>query len=148
MFLFFIGTLHYQLIINRLKQIKMTLQETYLNDLVFNIKHWNKEVKSHRKEIEKFEKKLAEVSQRNNAVEVKQGIEQFQNRLIVEKEVIDTLSHNLRAKKKELLNADKTKEIDGSLKKSLSPIRDKVKTFTKLNKELQHEISDFFLEWL
>jgi len=126
----------------------MEAQEKYLDNLIFNLKIWNKDVKSHRSQLSKFEEKLQEVSERNNGLEVKQGVEQFQNRIIVENEVIDTLSHKLKAKKKELLNADKTQDIDGSLKKSLSPIREEVKTFTKLNQELQHEISDFFMEWL
>lgn len=126
----------------------MEAQEKYLDNLIFNLKIWNKDVKSHRSQLNKFEEKLQEVSERNNAVEVKQGVEQFQNRIIVENEVIDVLSHKLKEKKKELLSADKTKDIDGSLKKSLSPIRDEVKVFTKLNQEFQHEISDFFMEWL
>ena len=148
MFFLVVLSLHYkekQLII---KTKKMEAQEKYLDNLIFNLKIWNKDVKSHRNQLNKFQEKLQEVSERNNGLEVKQGVEQFQNRIIIENEVIDTLSHKLKAKKKELLNADLNSEVDGSLKKSLGPIREEVKVFTKLNQELQHEISDFFMEWL
>lgn len=126
----------------------MDIKETYLDDLAFNVKGWNKEVKSHKKQLKKFEKKLGEVSQRNNALEVKQGLESFQNRIIVEREVMDNLSHKLKQKRNEILNADKSLELDGTIKRSLSPLRDEMKVFTKLNSELQHEMTDFFLEWL
>ena len=67
----------------------MDAKEQYLHDLMFHVNVWNKEVLSHKAHIEKFQHKLEEVAQRNNAAEVKQGIEHFQNRLIRENEVID-----------------------------------------------------------
>jgi hypothetical protein len=67
--------------------------------------------------LNKLDKKLGEVSQRNNAKEIIQGVESFQNRIIREREVIDELSHNLKLKRKEILSADRTLEIDGSIKK-------------------------------
>lgn len=126
----------------------MDAKEQYLHDLMFHVNVWNKEVLSHKAHIEKFQHKLEEVAQRNNAAEVKQGIEHFQNRLIRENEVIDTLSHKLNVKMDDLVNADRTQEIDGSLKRSLSPIREEMKVFNKLNQEMKEEILDFFDKWL
>ena len=47
----------------------MDIKETYLDDLAFNLKVCNKDVKSQKKQLKKFDKKLREVSQRNNTKE-------------------------------------------------------------------------------
>ena len=120
----------------------------YLSDLKFNLKIWKKDLRSHKKQLKKFEDKLEEVSSRNFEIEAKSGIESFQNRIIREKEVIDDLVHRINVKMDEVKNADKSLDIDGTLKKRQMPMRDDMTVYTKLHYELKESMMDFFLKWL
>ena len=120
----------------------------YLDDLMFNLKVWRRDLKSQKKQIRKFERKIEEISARNFEIEAKQGIESFQNRIIRENEVIDQLLHRINVKMDEVKNADKSLNIDGTLKNSQRPLSDEMKIFVKLHYELKEDMMDFFLRWL
>jgi len=120
----------------------------YLDDLMFNLKVWRRDLKSQKKQIRKFERKIEEISARNFEIEAKQGIESFQNRIIRENEVIDQLLHRINVKMDEVKNADKSLNIDGTLKNRQRPLSDEMKIFVKLHYELKEDMMDFFLRWL
>lgn len=120
----------------------------YLDDLMFNLKVWRRDLKSQKKQIRKFERKIEEISARNFEMEAKQGIESFQNRIIRENEVIDQLLHRINVKMDEVKNADKSLNIDGTLKNRQRPLSDEMKIFVKLHYELKEDMMDFFLRWL
>ena len=66
----------------------METKLVYLSDLKFNLKVWKEELRFHRKEMEKFEKKLESIAKRNLGIEAMAPLEGFQNKIIREKEVI------------------------------------------------------------
>ncbi len=126
----------------------MEVKKAYLSDLMFNLNIWRRDLKSQKKQMKKFQRKLEQISSRNFEQEAKQGIEQFQNKIIIEKDVIDKLLHRINVKKDEIKNADTSLEIDGTLKKRQLPIQKEMKTYVKLHYELKEEMMDFFLKWL
>ncbi len=126
----------------------METKIVYLSDLKFNLKIWKKELRFHRDEMEKFEKKLEEIARRNLGTKAMAPLEGFQNRIIREKEVIGELLQRIR-KKRNILNAvNMTEEIDGRLRNEQTSLRDDMKTYIKLHYELKEELMDYFLKWL
>ena len=63
----------------------METKLVYLSDLKFNLKVWKEELRFHRKEMEKFEKKLEDIAKRNLGIEAMAPLEGFQNKIIREK---------------------------------------------------------------
>ena len=76
----------------------METKIVYLSDLKFNLKVWKKELRFHRDEMERFEKKLEDVAKRNLGVKAMTPLEGYQNRIIREKEVIGRLLQRIRLK--------------------------------------------------
>ena len=78
----------------------METKLVYLSDLKFNLKVWKAELRFHRKEMEKFEKKLEAVASRNPGVEAMAPLEGFQNKIIREREVIGRMLQRIRMKRR------------------------------------------------
>lgn len=135
-------------IINLNSDIAMEVKLVYLSDLKFNLKVWKKELRFHRNEMEKFEKKLEEIAQRNLGNDAMAPLEGFQNRIIREKEVIGRLLQRNRMKRKIIDTADISEEMDGRLRNQQTSLRDDMKTYIKLHYELKEELMDYFLKWL
>jgi hypothetical protein len=126
----------------------METKIVYLSDLKFNLKVWKRELRFHRDEMERFEKKLEEIAKRNLGIKAMAPLEGFQNRIIREREVIGQLLQKIR-KKRNILNAvNMTEEIDGRLRNQQTSLRDDMKTYIKLHYELKEELMDYFLKWL
>ncbi|MEN8187724.1 MAG: hypothetical protein ABFR05_11395 [Bacteroidota bacterium] len=126
----------------------MEVKLVYLSDLKFNLKVWKKELRFHRNEMEKFEKKLEDIAQRNLGNDAMAPLEGFQNRIIREKEVIGRLLQRNRMKRKIIDTADISEEMDGRLRNQQTSLRDDMKTYIKLHYELKEELMDYFLKWL
>lgn len=126
----------------------METKIVYLSDLKFNLKVWKKELRFHRDEMERFEKKLEDVAKRNLGVKAMTPLEGYQNRIIREKEVIGRLLQRIRLKLKIVDVVDLDEEIDGRLRNQQTTLRDDMKTYIKLHYELKEELMDYFLKWL
>lgn len=126
----------------------METKLVYLSDLKFNLKVWKEELRFHRKEMEKFEKKLESIAKRNLGIEAMAPLEGFQNKIIREKEVIGRMLQRIRMKKKIIATADLSEELDGRLRNQQTSMRDDMKTYIKLHYELKEDLMDYFLRWL
>lgn len=126
----------------------METKLVYLSDLKFNLKVWKEELRFHRKEMEKFEKKLEMIAKRNLGIEAMAPLEGFQNKIIREKEVIGRMLQRIRMKKKIIETADLSEELDGRLRNQQTSMRDDMKTYIKLHYELKEDLMDYFLRWL
>lgn len=126
----------------------MEVKLVYLSDLKFNLKIWKRELKFHREEMDKFEKKLEIISVRNLGYEAMIPLEGFQNKIIREKEVIGKLLQRIRGKMKIVDTADLSEELDGRLRNQQTSLRDDMKTYVKLHYELKEALMDYFLRWL
>ncbi|MDN3644177.1 hypothetical protein QWY87_15795 [Lutimonas halocynthiae] len=126
----------------------METKLVYLSDLKFNLKVWKEELRFHRKEMEKFEKKLESIARRNLGIEAMAPLEGFQNKIIREKEVIGRMLQRIRMKKKIIATADLSEELDGRLRNQQTSMKDDMKTYIKLHYELKEDLMDYFLRWL
>jgi hypothetical protein len=126
----------------------MQTKVLYLSDLKFNLETWRRELKFHFNEMDTFQEKLEEIASREFSKEAMAPLESFENRIMIEKNVISKLAHRCKAKMKNVYRADLQEEIDGRLKNEQSTLRDDMKTYIKLHYELKEEMMDYFLEWL
>jgi hypothetical protein len=126
----------------------METKLVYLSDLKFNLKVWKAELRFHRKEMEKFEKKLEAIAKRNPGVEAMAPLEGFQNKIIREKEVIGRMLQRIRMKRKIIESGDLSEEMDTRLRNQSTSMRDDMKTYIKLHYELKEDLMDYLLRWL
>lgn len=126
----------------------METKLVYLSDLEFNLKVWKEELRFHRNEMEKFEKKLENIASRNLGNEAMAPLEGFQNKIIREKEVIGRMLQRIRMKRKIIQTTDLGEEMDGRLRNQQTSMRDDMKTYIKLHYELKEDLMDYFLRWL
>lgn len=126
----------------------METKIVYLSDLKFNLKVWKRELRFHRKEMKRFEKKLEEIAKRNLGIKAMAPLEGFQNRIIREKEVIGELLQRIRRKRKIIDAVNLDEELDYRLRNEQTTLRDDMKTYIKLHYELKEELMDYFLKWL
>lgn len=126
----------------------METKLVYLSDLEFNLKVWKEELRFHRAEMEKFEKKLESIAKRNLGIDAMAPLEGFQNKIIREKEVIGRMLQRIRMKRKIIKTTDLDEELDGRLRNQQTSMRDDMKTYIKLHYELKEDLMDYFLRWL
>jgi len=126
----------------------MEIKLVYLSDLRFNLDVWKQELKFHKNEMEKFEKKLEEIASRKLGNDAMAPLEGFQNKIIREKEVIDKILQRIRIKRRLVEAADLNEDIDGRLRSQQTTISDDMKIYIKLHYELKEDLMDYFLRWL
>lgn len=126
----------------------METKLVYLSDLKFNLKIWKEELRFHRNEMEKFEKKLEDIARRNLGIEAMAPLEGFQNKIIREKEVIGRMLQRIRRKRKIIETTDLNEELDGRLRNEQTTIKDDMRTYIKLHYELKEDLMDYLLRWL
>lgn len=118
----------------------------HLSDLDFNLRTWRRELKFHYGEMEQFENKLEEISSRDlmkNAA----LLEQFQNRITIEKEAINKLLDRTKFKLLDLERADDHTEAS-YVHHNDSALQEDMKTYIKMHYELKEEIMDYLLRLL
>ncbi len=126
----------------------MEIKLVYLSDLKFNLKVWKRELRFHRDELTKFEKKLEDIASRNLGNDAMAPLEGFQNKIIREKEVIGRMLQRIRRKRNFLKSADLSETLDGRLRNEQTTLKDDMKTYIKLHYELKESLMDYFLKWL
>jgi len=126
----------------------MQTKVAYLSDLKFNLDTWKRELKFHKDEMENFEDKLEEIALREYNTRALKPLENFQNRIMIEKDVISKLIHRINNKMKNIANADFKESIDGTLQNEQHTLRDDMRTYIKLHYDLKEEMMDYFLQWL
>ena len=120
----------------------------YLSDLKFNLETWKRELKFHKNEMETFEEKLEEIASREIGNRALKPLESFQNRIMIEQDVISKLIHRCNNKMKNINKADYDENIDGRLQNEQHTLRDDMRTYIKLHYDLKEEMMNYFLEWL
>ena len=126
----------------------MQTKVLYLSDLKFNLETWKRELRFHFNEMDTFQEKLEEIASREFGMKAMVPLEQFQNRIMIEKDAISKLMHRCKAKMKKINHVDYNEEIDGRLQHQQSTLKDDMKQYIKMHYELKEEMMDYFLKWL
>ena len=99
-------------------------------------------------ELELFQQKLEEITSREPIGKSSLELENFQNRIMIEKDAIRKLLHRCRAKLGNLHSADHYKNVDGQLQYEKRSLYDDLKHYIKLHYEFKEAVMDFFLKWV
>lgn len=126
----------------------MQVEAVYSSDLSFNLEIWKRELKFHMSELDMFQQKLEEISSREYIDKSSFRLENFQNKIMIERDAIGKLLHRCRAKLGNLHSADHYKNVDGQLQYEKRSLYDDLKHYIKLHYEFKEAIMDFFLKWL
>jgi ASC-1-like (ASCH) protein len=104
----------------------------------------------YKEEIKIFERQLEQLLNKNPVDEVCPRVEQFQNKFILQKEIIDHLKHDLNVSEKQL--ASFASELSGMGLESIkmdnhTKLRERMATFRKLYTEMKTEFRWFEADW-
>lgn len=126
----------------------MQTKVSYLSDLKFNLDTWRRELRFHFNEMDTFEEKLEEIAAREFDKRAMLQIEQFQNRIEIERNEISKLMHRCKNKLNNLNVVDLNESIDGRLLFEQKPLKDDMRQYINLHYDLKEEMMNFFSEWL
>jgi len=116
------------------------MPETVMNlsDLRFNLETWRRELRFHFDEMDTFQDKLEEIVGREISHDGKKSLENFQNRIMLEKAAISKLKHRCRS---QLRN-----KLVESFEDSGKNLGEDMRTYIKMHYDLKEEMMDFFAE--
>jgi len=126
----------------------MQAKVSYLSDLKFNLETWKRELRFHFNEMDTFEEKLEEIASREFGKQATVPLENFQNKIMIEKNAISKLMHRIRNKMANINNADFNENIDGRLQNEQHTLKDDMRTYIKMHYDLKEDMMDYFREWL
>ena len=121
---------------------------SYLSDLRFNLETWKRELRFHFNEMDTFQEKLEEIAGREFDKRAMKRIENFQNRIMIEKNEISKLMHRCKHKMRSLLITDYNENIDGRLINEQHNLKEDMRQYIKMHYELKEEMMQFFAQWL
>ncbi len=113
--------------------------ETWLNKLAF-----------YKDEIQTMQNRISEIDKKNTSKEVRSFVEHFQNQLIVQKEQIDILKHEINSHERSIEEKANKKAVANESKKfqDHSTQRNNVESFEKNFNDLRKELIHFLSKWM
>jgi hypothetical protein len=123
----------------------MRIQRTHINDLHFEHEMWLSETAFYGDQLKIYQKRLDEISKRNNMPDVAKEIDHFQNQFIIQKEQMDILDHEVRMHEQWLTTfaKDHPVALEHRYFGEHTEIFDKMETFKRLFQELREEFYGF-----
>jgi len=114
-----------------------------------NVK-WMKDPEFYRDEIKVMEGRLAEVAGANTSKNVLAGVEQLQNRLIVQKNNINGLKHAINVNNHGIENEIKKNKtaVDHRNMTDHSDLREQFGSFVKSYQETKTDLNLFLVKWM
>lgn len=113
--------------------------KTWLNKLLF-----------YKDELSIMTNRLSEVARKNTSREVLSLVDHFNNQLIIQKEQIDILNHDIKSHES-YLDAEvrkNTNDIEHEKFTDHKNHRESISIFEKIFKELREELIDFLSKWM
>lgn len=124
--------------------------KTHIYDLHEENKTWLSSLSFYKDELLIMQRRIEEIAKKNNAKNVLESIEHFQNQLVIQKEQLDILAHDIRKKEASLESAANKNPtaIDHQNFQEESVLKDRMQTYGKLFFELREELTHFLLQWM
>ena len=126
----------------------MQTKVSYLSDLKFNLETWKRELRFHFNEMDTFEEKLEEIASREFGKKATIPLENFQNRISIEKAAISKLMHRCKNKMNNIHSANFNESIDGRFVDEQHSLKEDMRTYIKMHYDLKEEMMTFFAQWL
>ena len=126
------------------------VKEVNLTDLHFEHKLWNNELSFFADETVIYEHRLEELVRQPHEREMLPQLEHFQNQFIRQKEVIDTLQHDINAYEHRLtLHAEANRESTEELFfKDHTELRERMESFRSIYTDLKKRFLQFMERWM
>ena len=103
-----------------------------LSDLKFNLETWRRELRFHFDEMDTFQDKLEETVGQLLGQGANKSLENFQNRIMLEKAAISKLKHRCKS---QMRNEGPDESLSADMR-----------TYIKMHYDLKEEMMDFFSE--
>lgn len=126
----------------------MQTQVSYLSDLKFNLETWRRELRFHYNEMDSFEEKLEEIAAREYSKSALITLEQFQNRINLERDAISKLKHRCKKKISILNTLKQNEELEASYYDAQNTLMDDMRDYIRMHYEFKEEMMNYFLNWL
>lgn len=108
-------------------------------------KQWLNNLVFYKDELKIMQNRIAEIAQKNSSKEVLALVEHFQNQFIVQKELIDTISHDLKLHEQAL--EKEVKKNETAIDHRKFPVHldelESMQSFEKIFNELRKELNLF-----
>lgn len=127
-----------------------TERRVHLTDLHSDHRIWLNALAFYKEEIGILEHRLQEIAERNTGTDVLAELEQFQNRYIRQREVIDGLRHDVMVHEDALMREAREHPIaiDHRLFKDHTARREAMERFEELYRQLKAELMRWLMERL
>lgn len=111
---------------------------------------WLNKLSFYKDELSIMGNRISEIAHKNTAKEVLSLVERFQNQLIIQKEQIDILNHDIKQHESQLEAAvlHNPTAVDHQKFSDHPEQRDRVETFEKMFNELRGELIRFLSKWM
>ncbi len=113
-------------------------------------KEWANNLAFYKDEIKIMENRLEEIASKNTSKEILAQVEHFQNQLIIQKDQVSKIAHDLNIDN-DMINSEINKNPVAVDHRSVSDhtfIRESMKAFEKLFSELKTELYAFLSKWM
>jgi hypothetical protein len=113
--------------------------KTWLNKLLF-----------YKDEVSIMAKRISEVAEKNTSKEVRASADYFNNQLLIQKEQIDILNHDIKSHETFLMVAvkDNPNAINNEEFSDHKKHRESIAVFEKLFNDLRAQLIDFLSKWM
>lgn len=124
--------------------------KTHMEDIHFEHKVWQGQLKFCKDEIEIFKNRLEEVVQRYTDKDVLKRVEHFQNQFIIQRDHIDRFLHDITVHEDELAKEaiSNPVAVDRRLMDDHPEERERFDTFVNLYNEMKKDYMVFLRRWM
>ncbi|PKA84185.1 hypothetical protein ATE92_2356 [Ulvibacter sp. MAR_2010_11] len=126
----------------------MQTQHETLSDLQFNLETWRRELRFHFDEMNLFQQKLEEIARLEFGHSARKGLENFQNRIMIERAAIADLKHRCKAKIRIIDSGNLDEDMQGLVNATQKPLKEDMRTYIQMHYDLKEEMMNFFAEYL
>lgn len=128
----------------------MSNNQKYLQELHAELKAWKNKLAFYEDDLAVMKKRLGEVSSKNTDHEVHAMVERFQNKMIIQKEQLDILNHDVDTAAKAIQDNIESNPQASDHRKAddHSELRDRVNTFEVLFNDLRKDQIGFTARWM
>lgn len=121
-----------------------------INHIDKDMNLWDKGLDFYKDELRIMEKRLAEVSAKNNGHESEAGVEHFQNQFLIQRKNIQDIKHEINRYNHNI--ATDVKEhaghVDTALQANGMAIKDQYEGFERVMNGLRKEFNEFLSKWM
>ena len=98
--------------------------------------------------MDSFEEKLEEIAAREHSKSALIPLEQFQNRIYLERDAISKLKHRCKKKISILNTLKQNEELEASYYDAQNTLMDDIRDYIRMHYEFKEEMMNYFLNWL